>query len=71
MSVRVDLVTVGTKLVSDGSFDCIRYQSIVKVERNEAKSELWVPCDKGRHYLAGQLDTETNTYVGFDLYIPT
>lgn len=71
MSVRIDLVSVGTKLISDGSLDCIRPGSIVEVQRDEAKSELWVPCDGGRHYLSGQFNPDTWTYVGFDLYIPT
>lgn len=69
MSVKIELVHVGTKLIADGGFGCIPPNAVLEVQYDGR--ELWVTCDRGRHYLDGQVDTETNTYVGFDLYAPT
>ena len=44
----------GTKLQADGGFTCIAEDTILTV--NQASDGLWVPCEEGRHYLAGQVE---------------
>ena len=51
-------IHVGSVLVADGGFTCLNEGQKVVVEM--ADDELFVPCEKGRHYLSGQLDDQLN-----------
>ena len=57
-------VKVGTHLVADGGFTCIKAGAELVV--SEKDGGLIVPCRDGGHDLAGQLD-EGSTYIGLYL----
>ena len=66
-NVPVSRVKVGTKLIADGGFDCLKKGEIVTVEMNE-KGELYVPCKDGHHLLDGQGcpdEGDIEYYTGF------
>ena len=57
-------IHVGSVLVADGGFTCLNEGQKVVVEMASdafhQMHELFVRCEKGRHYLAGQLDDQMN-----------
>lgn len=55
-----DNTSEGDRLTCYG-FDCVCGGAVVIVKRNE--HGLYFLCDKGKHYLDGQLN-EDNEYVG-------
>lgn len=60
---RVDEVQVGTVLIADGGFTCIKEGARLTVSDNNG---LRVPCRHyGGHHLDGQL--ENGEYIGFTL----
>ena len=61
--IPISSVDVGDKLVVDAGFPCIPNWSRRTVRYDE--HGLFIHCFDGRHYLDGQIDYETNTYIGF------
>ena len=61
-------IHVGSVLVADGGFTCLDEGQKVVVEMDSDAFQpfgrqmhgLFVRCEKGRHYLAGQLDDQLN-----------
>lgn len=53
MMVSFEDVKLGDKLRADRGFPCIRDGAILEVMQNDL-GELYVECDKGKHYLYGQ-----------------
>ena len=62
---HVSEVKVGTKLRTDGGFTCIDGDQVLTVEQDE-RGELFIPCDRGRHYIEGQLE-DGDHYIGLSL----
>jgi hypothetical protein len=62
MSVKIADVTVGTVLIPDADFDCLPQGVPVTVLEDELGLYLYLPCQKGRHYLDGQ--EEGDIYIG-------
>ena len=58
-------VVVGTKLIADGGFTCLRAGDVLTVDIDD-HGGLFVPCDAGQHRLDGQLD-DGDEYIGFQL----
>lgn len=56
-------IKAGDTVIADDGFTCIKDNARLKVNKDK-KSELYVKCGCGRHYLAGQLD-DGDTYIGF------
>ncbi len=59
-------VKVGTELIADGGFTCIRENAVLIVKQDDGG--LFVDCDDEghKHYLDGQLD-DGEVYIGFEL----
>lgn len=70
---KIDDLKAGDRLVADGGFTCIRAGCLCTVKwdgdtayRDKSReSGLYVECDDGRHYLAGQVDDDGGLVVGF------
>ena len=57
-------VKVGTVLIADGGFTCIKEGAELAAQEDSAG--LFVPCADGHHYLDGQLD-DGDVYIGLRL----
>jgi hypothetical protein len=66
IQARIDNITIGTALKSDGGFNCLDCGEVVTVA--EDKDGMFVPCRCGRHYLEGQV-TDEGVLVGFALVV--
>lgn len=62
--VKVDEVKEGTVLIPDSGFTCMKADQPKTVLKKEGTGELYILCREGWHFLDGQKDTESNTYVG-------
>ena len=63
-TVKVSEVTVGTTLIADALFDCIKQGARLTVEADK-NGELFVPCKQGKHYLYGQYSYDSTELIGF------
>lgn len=61
----VDEVKVGDTLIADGVFTCLKDGERLRVKID--KTGLHVRCNKGKHYLDGQIDevNDRRVYSGF------
>jgi hypothetical protein len=65
MFAKENEVTLGTVLVADGGFTCLRegdHRTVV----HDPNGDLAIACDAGFHTLDGQLD-DGDEYIGFTL----
>lgn len=62
--VPVGSVAVGTKLICDDGFTCLKDHAVVEVKEDD-EGDLYVPCAEGEHGLDGQVDDAGENYVGF------
>ncbi len=60
--VRVEDAVEGSLVEADGGFTCIKKGTILKIVQ-DVDGDLCVPCDKGLHGLAGQV--EKDYLIGF------
>ena len=63
--VTPDQVQVGTILISDDEFTCLKGGERLTVQKDE--EGLFVPCAMGEHYL----EEEDGAYIGFTLATET
>lgn len=61
---KVTEVQAGDTLEADAGLSCIPAGNKLLVYE-DSEEELYVKCDKGEHYLNGQLSDDGTHYVGF------
>lgn len=59
--MKLSEINIGNAIIADGGFTCLR-PGPHKVEGDD--HGLFVRCDDGKHYLAGQEDEERGDLVG-------
>lgn len=61
---KLSEVKPGDRLIADGGFTCLVNKKSCTVHRDVISRELFVRCDDGEHYLAGQAD-DGEHLIGF------